>query len=235
MLTLTKKTDYALIAMAHLARQETVCASAREIGDAYSVPLPLLMNILKTLTRSGLIQSVRGARGGYALARPATKITLATLIEVIEGPIRFIQCADETTECEEEKTSADQDLKSSCELMGTCPVRHPAMQVHDRLIQFLQSVTLAELVQSPAPEVTQGALTTAGKVLDTNEVMDTDECECGSAPACLCATEKDVSNGLVSETPEKKHQIIRSTAEEKTPQETESAKELSHADTYLPR
>lgn len=234
MLSLTKKTDYALIALAHLARQgearqEGNCASAREIGDAYGVPLPLLMNLLKTLTRSGLIQSVRGARGGYALARPATKITLATLIEVIEGPIRLVQCGSETSENEKEITPADQESKSSCELMGTCPVRHPAMQVHDRLIQFLRSVTLAELAQSPASGIP------IGKSATGNGAVEADECGCASVPACSCATEKDASNGLVSETLEKKHQMIRSPNGENTPQETKSSKELSHADTYLSR
>ena len=234
MLSLTKKTDYALIALAHLARQggaggDGNCASAREIGTAYGVPLSLLMSLLKTLTRSGLIQSVRGARGGYALARPATKITLATLLEVIEGPIQLVQCAGNTSKSKEEKTPDDPESKSICELMDTCPVQHPAVQVHDRLIQFLRSVTLAELIQSPASGRSGDEPATVGGAVETNQ------CGCASAPVCSCATEKDASIGTVSETLEEKHHMIRSTGGENAPQETESAKELSHADTYLSR
>ena len=73
MIVLTRKTDYALVAMAHLAHHpgEEGISSARDIADRYHVPLPVLMNILKTLNREGLVISVRGARGGYRLARPA--------------------------------------------------------------------------------------------------------------------------------------------------------------------
>ncbi|MGB9625707.1 MAG: RrF2 family transcriptional regulator, partial [Phycisphaerae bacterium] len=79
MLALTKKTEYALIALTCLARAESRWVSAREISAQYGIPLALLMNILKTLAQSGLIRSVRGARGGYVLARPASDISVETI------------------------------------------------------------------------------------------------------------------------------------------------------------
>ena len=68
MLTLNRKSDYALISLSHLGRCRGTITSAREIADTYQIPLPLLMNILKQLTREGIIASARGAKGGYRLA-----------------------------------------------------------------------------------------------------------------------------------------------------------------------
>ncbi len=67
MLTLTRKTEYGLIAMCHLARIGRKVVSARDIAEEHNVPLALLMNVLKKLNRAGLVNSVRGARGGYVL------------------------------------------------------------------------------------------------------------------------------------------------------------------------
>ena len=94
MLSLTKKTDYAVIAMCHLALAPQRVASAREIARSFGMPLSLLMNILKRLCVAGLVRSVRGAQGGYALARPAGQITLADLVVALEGPVRLANCVN---------------------------------------------------------------------------------------------------------------------------------------------
>ena len=80
MLTLNRKSDYALIALTHLGRFRGTITSAREIADAYKIPLPLLMNILKQLTREGMIASVRGARGGYRLAVEPENLTVKQVL-----------------------------------------------------------------------------------------------------------------------------------------------------------
>ena len=95
MLALTKKTEYALIALTCLSRAEDRWVSAREIAGQYKVPLPLLMNIMKTLTQRGIVRSVRGARGGYVLALPPAEITLEKLILAVEGPVCLTQCIAE--------------------------------------------------------------------------------------------------------------------------------------------
>lgn len=137
MLSLTKKTDYALVAVACLAKRNQGIMSAREIASCTRVPQPILTNILKTLTSSGLVSSVRGANGGYALARRVCDISLRELIVAIEGPIQFVQCALQPPE----------STRSPCELEATCPVRGPALKVHDRLGSFLEQVSLAEIVE----------------------------------------------------------------------------------------
>ena len=90
MLSLTRKTEYALIALSHLASEPNRLASARGIADIYRIPLPVLTNVLKTLNRCELIKSERGARGGYRLAQEPKDISLASLIRAVEGPIRLV-------------------------------------------------------------------------------------------------------------------------------------------------
>ena len=117
MLAFTRKTDYALIALTHMAKHSEECDSAREIAGLYGIPLPLLMNILKQMAQQGLAQSVRGPRGGYRLAMPAEKISLNDIIKAVEGPVQLVQCVDWYQNKLRGKT------KTGCDLMAACPVR----------------------------------------------------------------------------------------------------------------
>ena len=77
MLRLSKKADYALIAMKHLAlRPDQSAASAREIAEQYDIPVELMAKVLQRLAREGLLASHQGTRGGYHLSRPAARLTL---------------------------------------------------------------------------------------------------------------------------------------------------------------
>lgn len=144
MLALTKKTDYALIALCHLARMSDGVVSAREIAGSYGMPLPMLTNLLKTLNRAGIVFSERGAFGGYRLARPATSISLHELISAVEGPFQFVRCSE----------PSGVDNGGPCGLESCCPIRGPAHRIRRRLKQFLETITLAELMrkdeQAPA-------------------------------------------------------------------------------------
>src|SRR5262245_7205595 len=114
MLALTKKTEYALIALCHLSRSGEDLVSARDIADRHMAKLPLMMNVLKLLNQKGLLRSVRGASGGYRLGEVPDRITLARLIEAVEGPVRLVRCISHPE-------AGDGDR--GCELIGTCPVR----------------------------------------------------------------------------------------------------------------
>lgn len=142
MLAFTRKTDYALIALTHLAQHPDECNSAREIAARYGVPLPLLMNILKQMTQQGLALSVRGPRGGYRLATTPDKISLNDIIGAVEGPVQLVQCVDWY------QNKARGKLKTGCDLMAACPVRPTIHRVHARLVEFLAGVTLADVVDS---------------------------------------------------------------------------------------
>lgn len=135
MLALTRKAEYALIAVCHLAKSPEALASARDIAEAYGTPLPLLMNILKDLQKAGFVRSVRGAHGGYLLAVEPQQVTLKALIEAIEGPVKLVRCAPPAG-----------DQEPDCELAGNCHIRNTVQRIHEKLVQFLQDVTLAELV-----------------------------------------------------------------------------------------
>src|SRR6267142_151557 len=87
MLRLSKKADYALIAMKHLAlRGDRGSSSAREIAELYDIPIELMAKVLQRLVRRGLLASHQGTRGGYQLARAAVEISVADVIQAIDGP-----------------------------------------------------------------------------------------------------------------------------------------------------
>ena len=94
MLRLSKKTDYALMAMKHLASDpERRAASAREIAERYDIPIELMAKVLTRLVRSGLLVSHQGAHGGYELAQPPAATSVAAVLEAIDGPLTMTACA----------------------------------------------------------------------------------------------------------------------------------------------
>ena len=134
MLSLTKKSEYALIAICHLARVGDRIVSAREIAEQHEVPLPLLMNVLKKLGQTGHVRSVRGARGGYTLALPPGELSLATLIEAVEGPVRLVNCVP-----------GPGGPRRACVRTNVCSIRWPVHKVHDRLLRFLGGISVADV------------------------------------------------------------------------------------------
>jgi len=138
MLALTRKTGYALIALTHLAElDEGELSPAREVAVRYDAPRALMMNVLKDLAAAGYVESVRGAHGGYRLARPLEEVTLADLVSAIEGPVQLAECVGQV--------GARSD-KGSCRVRATCPIVDPIHRVHRRLREFLGRITLAEIV-----------------------------------------------------------------------------------------
>lgn len=154
MLSLTKKSEYALIAMCHLANRPDEVVSARDIAEQHAVPLPLLMNVLKSLNQAGIISSVRGARGGYRLQVDPADVTLNDLVEAIEGPVRLVPCAP----------TEDHDGRA-CERMHMCTIRKPLHRVHHAFQEFLAGVTIAELAAPGACLNLTGAEDAAPKAI----------------------------------------------------------------------
>jgi Rrf2 family protein len=131
MFKLSKKTEYALLALQYIASLESGrVATVKEIAENKMIPQPLLAKILQQLVKSELIQSVQGSHGGYALSRSAGDITLAQMMEAIEGPLTIIDCADDHHLCERDETCT---LKSSL---------NPLQQ---QLSGYLHRVTLADV------------------------------------------------------------------------------------------
>ena len=131
MLRLSKKADYALIAMKHLAlRGDHGSSSAREIAENYDIPIELMAKVLQRLVRTGLLVSTQGTRGGYALGRPSDAISVADVIQAIDGPMTVTACSTE---------------KNSCEQYGKCNIRDPLWQIRERIVAALDTVTIAEM------------------------------------------------------------------------------------------
>ena len=145
MLKLTKKADYALIALRHLttpqadAPGEYRAASAKDIADGYGIPLPLLSKVLRTLVHEGLLTSEQGANGGYKLARDPRMISALEVIRAIDGPIILTHCFTEHAGHVE------------CDQNALCPVREPLRKVHEGIMRLLASISVADLSQDEMP------------------------------------------------------------------------------------
>ena len=133
MLRLSKKTDYALIALKDLASNPAgASSSAREIAARYNIPVELMAKVLQRLARRGLLASHHGKRGGYDLARPANMISVADVIQAVDGPVAVTACSD---------------IDESCEQYSTCNVRDPLWRLKDRIVRTLAEFTIDELAR----------------------------------------------------------------------------------------
>lgn len=131
MLKLTKKADYGLIALKHLAlRPESDSASAKDIADTYGIPLPLLSKILQKLAKNGFLRSEQGTNGGYRLARDPRQISALEVIRSIDGPIILTSCFTEHGECHHSTK---------------CNVREPLRRVHEGILRLLSSITISDI------------------------------------------------------------------------------------------
>lgn len=134
MLRLSKLTDYGTVIMSYMARRPAGLHSAGEIAVALGVTVPTAGKVLKMLARHELLQSVRGARGGYRLARPPERISIADVIDALEGPFGMTECSVVVGLCAQE---------------GHCPIRANWQQVNRLIRQSLTQVTLDDMTRSP--------------------------------------------------------------------------------------
>jgi Rrf2 family transcriptional regulator, iron-sulfur cluster assembly transcription factor len=128
---LSKKTDYALMALQYLASSgASGVVSARAIAERFDIPLELLAKILQQLAHQGLVAAHKGIHGGYQLARPALAISVADVAEAIDGPMTLTACSHVDVRCEQ---------------FATCTVRDPLWQIRERILSVLQTVTVADM------------------------------------------------------------------------------------------
>ncbi len=140
MLALTRKASYGLIAMAHLARGGGNRASAREIARENHLPVSFVMNVMKRLCAAGYVESIRGAGGGYTLARRPEDIVLGPLLDEIEGPVEDARCK------RGDDGLVPRPPGQPCPDAETCPHGNPVHRMHRMLRDFLQNVTLADII-----------------------------------------------------------------------------------------
>lgn len=131
MLKLSKLTDYATVILSHMAQDRTRLHGALEIAEATGIAQPTASKILKILVKASVLSSTRGARGGYTLARAPDRITVASVISALEGPIALTECSVSHKGCEQ---------AAGCRIQGNWHL------INQKISQALESVTLADLI-----------------------------------------------------------------------------------------
>jgi len=138
MLKLSKLTDYATVILSFMAKDQMSMHAAIEISQVTGITLPTVSKILKLLVKAHVLTSVRGAKGGYLLARAPERITVATIIAALEGPIALTECNASHKNC---------DQATGCDIQGNWGL------INQKVFNALDSVTLADMVMpTPQPE-----------------------------------------------------------------------------------
>ena len=135
MFQLSKKIEYGLIAIRHMASQaHRQMVTAKEIADKYNIPYELLAKVMQKLTRCGFITSYQGVNGGYVLTRDPHTITVSSIMHAIEGKqtVTILQCEAETPE--------------NCIIHTTCTIKDPLLKLQGNINKVFDELTVSELV-----------------------------------------------------------------------------------------
>ncbi len=132
MLRLSKMTDYGTVVMTTLARQPEALRNAAELAEQTRIAAPTVSKLLKTLAHGGLLESVRGAHGGYRLAKAPGDIAMSEVISVLEGPIAMTECAVHDGKC---------GIESECDVRGNWQLLNQA------ILSALHNVSLADMIR----------------------------------------------------------------------------------------
>ena len=141
MFRLSKITDYGIVILAEMAQRSLAAQgegsseaarslNARELASHVELPLPVVSKVLKALTRANILESQRGTKGGYSLAREPEELTVAEMIAALDGPLALTQCSQGP---------------SVCDLEATCSIKNPWQVINHVVQNSLASITLADL------------------------------------------------------------------------------------------
>jgi len=134
MIRLGKLTDYGLVLMSQMARRpQTELHTARDLAESCRLPLPTVSKLLKLMLQGGLLQSHRGIKGGYSLAREAKLISVAEIVTALEGPLALTECT--------------MDVAGICDLEPSCPIKDNQRLINQVVRGALQKVMLWDLIR----------------------------------------------------------------------------------------
>jgi len=135
MLRLSKKADYALMAMKHLAQKRDVSStSAREIAEQYDIPIELMAKVLQKLAHKSIVAAKHGSSGGYQLSKEPSQISALDVISAIDGPVLITSCVTN---------------HGNCDATERCSVKEPLRRVNESILNVLGSVTIAQMSEDP--------------------------------------------------------------------------------------
>lgn len=137
MLRVTRLTDYATVVLTVLARRPEAVHSAAELAELACLEPPTVSKLMKLLAQAGLVEGLRGTRGGYRLARPPAQISLAEIVEAMEGPIGMTECSVHA---------------GQCGIEHNCGIRANWRQISGVVGQALRGISLAAMLAPPPRE-----------------------------------------------------------------------------------
>lgn len=133
MIRMSKSTDYAVVLMTYIASEKAERTfTARDLTSTSHLPAPMVSKILKALTRGGVLNSHRGVKGGYSLARSPEDISIAEILEALEGPLAIMQCIGEVP---------------SCGIESLCPSRTSWQRINAAVQATLDGISLEEMAR----------------------------------------------------------------------------------------
>lgn len=144
MIRISRLTDYGIVVMSYLAAHPDRFHNAAEVALGARLPAPTVSKLLRLLTRERLLESHRGVKGGYGLARAAEHISLADVIRALDGPIALTTC--------------NTSLPGECEHEPQCPVRGHWYRINQAVRQALEGVRLSEMAVPATPAIERSAL-----------------------------------------------------------------------------
>ncbi|GEQ98723.1 SUF system Fe-S cluster assembly regulator [Iodidimonas gelatinilytica] len=136
MIRLTNLADYAVVLMGSLARRDSR-VNAADLASETGLPVPTVSKILGALSRAGLALSHRGLKGGFSLARPSSEISIADVIEAVDGPIALVHCIE--------------NAPGDCDFEPVCSMRTHWQVINAAVRDGLSGVTVADIAHSPLP------------------------------------------------------------------------------------
>ncbi len=142
MLKLSRKSEYGIIALKFmLNRGAGTLSTAKEIATRFKIPEQLMAKILQKLVKTGILMSTQGVRGGYMLALPPEKISIAKIVESIEGPVGIVDCVVTGEDCQCAQYEE-----------GVCNIDEPFAHIQMQFKNFLDGISLADLNRAPVRE-----------------------------------------------------------------------------------
>jgi len=157
MLRLTKLTDYGILLLTHIAEDETRLFASNDLSNATRIPSPTVSKVLQTLLGAGLLESIRGAKGGYRLARSAAEISVREIIDCFEGDIALTEC------------NLDEGV---CDQLSVCATQNNWKRINEAVRGALDNISLKDMtekdfmpvfsIRKAMPIQSAGSLTKAG-------------------------------------------------------------------------
>lgn len=138
MIKISRLADYAVVILVSMVEEKKSLITAGEISNITALPVPTVAKVLKIMAKSGIVDSVRGASGGYRLSRPPSEINVADIVSSVDGPIALTACVDKR--------------EVLCDYAGTCLVEGRWREVNAAIAHALQAVALSDMIALPGAQ-----------------------------------------------------------------------------------